>query len=351
MAGIGVARQTGASAVSLLALVLVSTIVALAFAEGALRVAGYKPWSSVNWMPTRTERTDVPLLTEKHPERGWANKPGKFVYAGYSEEVESITVTILPDEGRLNTPTAGNFDPAKPAFVFIGGSNTFGHAVSDHETYPWKLQARYPDVPVYNYAVGGYGTFQSLLTLEEKLPDIPGRKIVFYGMLGHHLNRNVVDSSWVEMFSRPGKGRLPPYGTLAVDGSLQRNPVSDRVPWPLKDKLALVNTAEKAWIQVSTRERVADKVPVMEQILQQLRDFSAENDAELVVILLRDLGNWGETQVREYLVANDFQMLDCTPEDYGEEYRVKNEGHPNDRQHERWADCVSQYLNGRPDIM
>ena len=351
MVTIGFGRQSGATVLSALALILVSTIVSLAVAEVALRVAGYEPWRSANWIPARAAGGEVPLMTEEHPERGWANKPGKYVYSGYSAEVETITVSILPDEGRLNTSQSLNFAADQPTLIFIGGSNTFGQAISDHETYPWKIQAMYPESKVHNFAVAGYGTYQSLLTLEEKLPAISGSKIIFYGMIGHHINRTVVDSTWVEMFYAPGKGRLPPYATLASDGSLQRNPVEERLPWPLKDKSALIATAEKAYIRAMTRRREADKVDIMAEVLEELRDFSNRNNAELVVVLLRDNGNWGETRVREYLEQNDYRLADCTPAEYGDEYRVKNEGHPNDKAHTLWAGCINRYLKDHPDIM
>ena len=39
--------------------------------------------------------------------------------------------------------------------------NTQGWAIDDNETYPWKLQKRYPSLNVLNYGTGGYGSYQS----------------------------------------------------------------------------------------------------------------------------------------------------------------------------------------------
>ena len=55
----------------------------------------------------------------------------------------------------------------KEKIIFIGGSITQGWAVNDNESFPFIIQAKYPYYKVYNYGVGGYGGYQSLLRLEK----------------------------------------------------------------------------------------------------------------------------------------------------------------------------------------
>ncbi|MEE4185848.1 MAG: hypothetical protein V2J12_08785 [Gammaproteobacteria bacterium] len=322
----------------------VSLVLALTAAEGLLRLFGYQPWQPAGlWAPDVDPDHEAPLMTRPDPVRGWANLPGEYVYDGYSAAVDSITVTIAADGSRRTAPGPVAADPGLPALVFAGGSNTFGHAISDWETFPWKLQQRYATHAVYNVGVPGYGTLQALQTLEEQLPQLAGPKLVFYGLIGHHFNRNVLDDNWMRLFAEPGKGQMPPYITVKADGSVQRNPVQQWRPWPLKQRLALVNTAENAVINLLARQRSAQMVPAMHGILREMDAVVSGHDAELVVVLLK-IDARRAAQLEEFLTQAGIRVLNCAPAEIGPEYRVVGEGHPNDRLNTLWADCIGGYL-------
>jgi len=325
-----------------LVLFALSLIFALALAEGALRLLGFQPWQPAGvWAPDVDPEHETPLMTRPHATRSWTNQPGTYRYAGYSAEVDSISVTINADESR----STGRSPPPSgaPALVFTGGSNTMGWAISDHETYPWKLQQRFPRNPVFNWGVPGYGSLQALLTLEEQLGQVDGRKIAFYGLIGHHYNRNVLHKNWMRLFAAPGKGRMPPYATLDASGTLQRHPPGQWRPWPLKDRLAIVNAAENAAIRLLARRRGAQMVPVMHGLLQQMQRAASRHDAALVVVLLK-LDPARADALEAFLANAGIRVLNCVPDDLGPQYRVKGEGHPNDALNTLWAGCIAGYL-------
>ena len=326
-------------------LILVSLAVALGIGEVATRVLGFKPWAP--WIKDSMFINDVPIMTEKHPVRGWTNKPGEYVYGAYEVGGDPVIVTNLPDNSRRTNDRPHRPERAAMTLVFAGGSNTFGTAISDHETYAWQVQEKFPDFDVYNFAVAGYGTLQSLLTLQEKLPGIPGKKIVIYGFIGHHPQRNVVDSGWVKMLAVPGKaGQLPPYATINEDGDLEIHPVSFFTPWPLKDKLAIVNTAETAYIELQTRAREQQKYAVTEKLVLEMQHLAKSGGAEFVVIFLKQQG--GSAAMAEafagFLDSNGVNSIDCSPGEYTDDMIVKIDGHPNGKVHSIWANCSADYL-------
>ena len=97
--------------------------------------------------------------------------------------------------------------------LLVGCSFTMGWAVADDETWAWRLQELRPDVEVVNRGVGGYGTLQSLLLLEQLLGrdgQRPAR--VLYGFIDHGLaqrRRAAVAASAVAATSTPLPPRTP----------------------------------------------------------------------------------------------------------------------------------------------
>jgi hypothetical protein len=330
------------------ALFLISLTIALVCAEVTLRIVGFKPWQ-----PSKTvgngNREAMPLMTERHPVLGWVNKPGKYDYSGFSPEVESISVTILPGSDRLSNATGRLPDKLRDKVVFVGGSYTQGYAISDDETMAWKVQEQFPDHDVINLGVPGYGTYQSLLMLEEYLPDMEGRKVIFYGYIDHHQFRNILHSTWVDMLSRPeGDSPLPPYATVSNSGELVRHSVSSRRTWPLRGSLALVNAAETTWIKFGSRNRADQNEAVTKQTLSAMQALAEAEKAQLVILLLSTKGVLADG-VTEYMQSNSIEYLDCVPENSGPDYRVTGEGHPNGMQNSLWAKCIADYLRPQKD--
>ena len=60
--------------------------------------------------------------------------------------------------------------------MVLGCSFVQGWALSDEETFAWKLQERFVRARVLNFGTAGYGTTQSLLALERYLEE-PGARM------------------------------------------------------------------------------------------------------------------------------------------------------------------------------
>ena len=71
----------------------------------------------------------------------------------------------------------------------VGESFTFCEEVSDDEAWPALLEAAEPDLEVWNFGVGGYGTDQALLRLQR---DVHGPLDgVLVGLMSENIGRNV----------------------------------------------------------------------------------------------------------------------------------------------------------------
>src|SRR5262245_14723572 len=92
--------------------------------------------------------------------------PGQRWYGPYATGGHRTVVTVKADGGRETG--AGPAD-GRPEILLVGDSYTMGKAVSDDETFAAGLQRLRPDLRIVNQGVIGYGTFQSLLLLEQLL--------------------------------------------------------------------------------------------------------------------------------------------------------------------------------------
>jgi len=82
--------------------------------------------------------------------------------------------------------------------LFLGGSFTFGHGVSDRDAYPAVLAREFwKEWEVRNRAVMGWGTAQAWLALQEALAGADPPDLVAYGMIPDHIERNYIRASWV----------------------------------------------------------------------------------------------------------------------------------------------------------
>src|SRR6185369_5022449 len=115
--------------------------------------------------------------------------PGEWWFGPYGTEQRWASAHILPDGSRATgtAPAAG-----RPDLLLLGCSFTMGWAVNDDETWAWGLQALRPGVHVTNRAVIGFGTYHSLLMLEERLRAGDRPAAVLYGYFYGHDERNSV---------------------------------------------------------------------------------------------------------------------------------------------------------------
>jgi hypothetical protein len=182
----------------------------LVIAEIALRSSGHKPWKELDGL------LDMPTMHEPDPDLGWRSKEGRYVFG-----TTPIHMTFWPDHTRA---TAAAPVRADAAVVVLGCSFVQGWALSDEETFAWKLQERFTRARVHNFGTAGYGTTQSLLALERYIEErkrkhgaaaAKGPLIVVYGFSDFHAGRSIAEASWLRSLARGSRGLgATPYATF-----------------------------------------------------------------------------------------------------------------------------------------
>jgi hypothetical protein len=315
-------------------ILFVSIVFALVIAEIFLRLAGHMPETKIKFSNEKTmHQYDAAL--------GWKNKQGNYETPAYTDSGQPIKTTFLPSGARI---TGHNTDSTNNALVIVGGSYTQGWAISDSETFAWKLQARHPSLYVLNYGTGGYGSLQSLMVIENELPRIASPSVVLYGFIEHHEIRNVAPYSWMIALSRASeRGHVfVPYATYKDDKGLVRHKPERFLSLPYSDSFSIIALIEKVYMKVATRNRAPQKRKVTEQLLLDMNTTTSQHGAKFVVVLL-ELSDEAKLHYKNYLTANMIEYIDCafplTPD-----MEVAGEGHPNGEMNTRWAECISSNL-------
>ncbi|MCP5095846.1 MAG: hypothetical protein GY943_09855 [Chloroflexi bacterium] len=310
-------------------ILLISFLVAIAIGEIFLRIAGQAPWYYA--VPIQNQ----PTMFEPHSKLGWVMKTGQ--YTAYTPDATPLTINFLPNATRA-TGNSTQTDLAQIAVV--GGSYTHGWLISDDETYAWKLQTMLPSTKVINFGTPGYGTYQSLLVLEDYFSTSPPTSIVIYGFIEHHENRNVATAEWLDTLMRSSSGKQGeiPYTDLDDAGNLVRHPLTSYPEWPLKEHSVTITILERLYSNVVTMERSNQKRAVTEALLLEMQALAAQSGAQFAVVFLKATDDTA-VHYQTFASANDMHFIDCLfpiPPDK----RVPLDGHPNGDMNTIWADCI-----------
>src|SRR3989338_8740279 len=165
---------------------LIVLILLFPTAEIAARIIGWKAlWNTdyrVSSTPSTWIRGDSTL--------GFQLSPGSF----------SITLnkglTFQTTHLSNGTRWVNASKNAQQAVHFFGCSFTYGYGVNDRETFVYLLQQEFPGWHFQNFAVPGYGTAQSVLSLEETIRsgEIPKVAVLVYSAA--HSERDAMAYSW-----------------------------------------------------------------------------------------------------------------------------------------------------------
>jgi len=317
---------------------LLSAALAVGAAETITRLAGWTTWRA----PIRD--SGLPVLHEADPILGWRNRPGSFVWPGRErDEGRDIVMTFWNDGLRATAPRRR---PRRAEVPLIGCSYTQGWAVTDSETYAWKLQTRLPEVTVLNYGTAGYGTYQSLLALEQHFARATGpAPLVVYGLIESHEIRNVASAMWLRGLTTISHGGplAVPFVTMGVAGLLERHAPQSYPSWPFDRQLASVDLLELGWASFQARGRGEQRVPVLEALLLEMQRIARAHGAELVVAIL-DMRSRGWLPRRaNFLRAHGISTVACTPPEIPS-HQVPFYGHPDRTVHAYFATCLAAHL-------
>jgi hypothetical protein len=315
---------------------ILGTLVAV---EAFLRLgAGIQPWQNY---PIPGE----PVIHQSDPVMGWRNKPGECVFSLAGRSSSLVKMSFGSDGSRATciSRQAGE----RKIIAVVGCSLTQGWTISDSETYAWKLQARFPDWEVYNYGTGGYGTYQSLLRLEE-LFSKPGPlpEMVIYGFASFHEDRNVAPWYWLRLlskFSHRGQVAAPYCDLDPSTGRLRRHPPEAYPAWPLDRSLATVVVAEEAFARFQSRLRVSQRRAVTEQLLLEMSRVCREKGVRFLLALLAQ--EPGTTDYHSFLDQQQIPYADCLHPGFGTPEFTSGDGHPNGLMNTFWEGRIEQAIS------
>jgi hypothetical protein len=239
------------------------------------------------------------------------------------------------------TRTTGGDGNGHTELLFVGCSFTQGWAISDDETFTWRLQQQFPAFEVINGGVGAYGTYQSLLVMERWLarPDPPA--MVFYGLMEEHEPRNVAAPEWLMLLAAASKGGIvaTPYCTLGPDGALVRHPTEAYSHWPLREYSALITFLERSYFEFAARKRTPQQRAVTERLLLEMQNLAQQHGSRFCVVLLH-FSPAAKAHYVEFFEQHGIDYLDCAfPID--NDMHVRGDAHPNGKMNARYADCIA----------
>lgn len=312
----------------------------LGLMEFSLRLGGYQPWQIYRPMFSNMPEDDL----EGDPQLGWRNRPGQFIYPDFLG-TGVITLTQAADGTRLTSYE--DLNVSEGAIWVAGDSFVLGEAISDHETFAWKLQEALPKIKVGNLGVPGYGTYQSMLMVEQHFARVSSPpKLVIYGFNDFHEPRNTASFAWLRGLTinstRSDQVSLP-YATLQ-EGQLQRHPPDKFSHWPYREKSSLITAFQDIYESLRTWQRSRQEVEVTRQILVEMNNMAQEHGSRFLVVLLTARDMPTKLSYTAFLQQQGIDHLDCTHPEYGApELKVPLEGHPNEKMNFYWAECIMEY--------
>ena len=303
-------------------------------AEILLRVAGREAWTHI------ADNPDHPVIFQADSTLGWRHKPGDYVFPPFWPRGPEVHMRFLED-GSRNTGTPPDAGP--DTLVAVGGSFTEGFAISDHQTFSARIQQRFPEVTVKNFGTGAYGTYQSLLMLEEILGGGPAPIIALYGFFEGHELRNVATAEWLRFLSRHarrhGSAIAIPYATFDSNGTLLRHPPEPYPRWPLRARSATLTFLQDLYAQQRIGPREGQAATVTRRLIVEMNRLCETQGVSFAVVLLNMTPN-NRRDYASFLTGQEVPYLDCalplSPAD-----QVQRDGHPNAAMNTRWANCIA----------
>jgi hypothetical protein len=201
------------------------------------------------------------------------------------------------NEGRRKTRKVNSIKNLNKKTISIYGcSFTFGHSLSDYQTYPWLLQKKFEEKIVHNYAVAGYSLYQSMLVLEKTIiMDSPEIVVVgFHPDLGW---RNTCSFEWAERLQNTW--RIP----SCVSDSLKLKRYKPKGFISFRRNIRIIKIVERLINKFRFNNRDKPEVirQTMEHLLFKMRYICEKNKTKFVVACIDD-----SAEYYDFLEKNQF---------------------------------------------
>ena len=207
------------------------------------------------------------------------------------------------------------------------------------------IQKKNTNYKVYNFGVGGYGGYQSLLMLEKVFKDKNKIKLVIYGLIPHHEIRNTAAGSWMYLlnfFSKRGFVSLP-YGSVDKNKNLIKNKPIEYITLPLGKVSSLVAKIEKRIMKVRSLFREKKQTEISLAIINEMNKLSLKNNSKFVLLILDEFYDNRSNEYYSFLKNKNIPYIKCLiPK--GQKYGVPGDGHPNKLSHSEIGECINQKI-------
>ena len=253
--------------------------------------------------------------------------------------------------------------PDKPLITAVGCSFTWGHGVSNDETYTRILETEL-GTKVRNYGMGSYGTVQSLKMLEKFGA---GSSLIIYGFIDEHVRRNVTPCA-------PSFAPLCLYVPTVKKNSSGAFDIPDQVPrdnvtatdkffgWVKnKNYFSLANVAFGRSFALDKIDELrglhrptlpaGETVAATEFVMRKMEKFVLENQARLLVVNVgigfprENFEELSQKKWDDHVSFLDASKFDGVPDD---ELLIPGDGHPNATGHRMIAGKIYNAIeNGR----
>ena len=319
-------------------LIIFSILVSLVIVEVLLRLTGFKPW-----VYEKTESGNQEIFINDS-DLGWISKKGTYELV-IDNKLKSKVKIVIANEGDRFT---GINNKNKQKIIFIGGSFTQGWGVNDSDTFAYLIQKKFNNFYAYNFAQSGYSGVQSLLLLKRKIKNIKSTKLIIYGFIEHHEQRNVARSGWLKTLQRSSKRghkQTPkiPYASVNKLGELAYYKPVGYMTLPLREKFATVALIENFYMKQSSRHRKKTQKKVTKKIFYELNKITKKNNANFLVVNLNSSNRFNEQEYESFLKKNKINYANCNLV-LDEDLMIPNDFHPNEKAHFLYSKCISDYI-------
>ena len=329
-------------------LIIASIILTVFFCEYGLRKLGYYPLAKAASESDRTMMSEVEpgkRWALDNEELGWINRPGVY----QSTELNSSKMTFTENSERLTIrPSEYLIDQSRVDWLLVGCSYTQGFSVPDSGTFASMLNTRFPAARIHNFGTGGYSTYQSLLRAEKVFDEkLLQPNLMVYGFIGDHLIRNVATLDWVKAINSLSNGMfVHPHATIDRHGELVRHPRRIENTWPLETKLSIVGFVRRALLSLRLTGRESQEVAVTNALIAEADDLAKTNKSKFLVAILDD----PKEGVIKFLKSSNIEYVMCVNPagKIPASHRVAGVGHPNQLQHQLWANCIGDWIAQNP---
>lgn len=310
-------------------------VIAILICEVLLRVLGWNP------ITPPSEKMVKDRMAELDELLGWRSL--RDVHTVHS--ISGAKYTSRVDGARI---TSKEPISSPKSLIILGCSFTNGGVgLNDEDTYPWKIQESNKTLAVHNFGTSAYGTIQSLLFLRNLLDDPRYNSppfTVVYGFVSFHEARNVAHPIWLKGLTDNASQRIwMPYGRISNEDTLIIEPRDEWVRFPLRSISSVVALLEEIYGLIVRRDREAQQVEVTLDAIEEMRMLVEKKGGRFLVAHLYDVPN-REGVYDDLFKTRRIPVVNCLYPGDMYQNSLKFDGHPNDKVHSYWAQCISDAL-------